>query len=105
MSTENEKSQEIRKMTAAEAEVALNSSHLDQAFDANSEIISAIEKQVDNLGSRLSVVSSQTPEGPIEGVGLSTHGTSWAVEVVDGHYRRLSGISELLSKITRELEI
>lgn len=83
---------------------ALEISPVDSALNQNDELISAIEKQVEVLGSRLTKVSNVVPEDPGDDTA-GVRGNSDLVSTIGSHGHRLSKVSNTLSRLTRNLEI
>lgn len=103
--------QEPTNRTATEADYARKASIadrsvVDNAVAGNEELVSAIEKQVEVLYSRLTPVSSRVPtEGTTDEAVAGVRGNSPLVEKLASETYRLRNISDRLSSITRELEI
>jgi len=79
-------------------------SPLESTINRNDELLSAIEKQLEVLESRLIVVSSNTPDESGEDATTSC-GISTTVSLLGSHGHRLSKISNTISRLTRNLEI
>lgn len=94
-------SENARKLVGASTE----QSPVSESIDRNNDLLQAIEKQVEVLASRLEHVSSSEPTPPMDGTLLAPRGNSFLVNLIHQQGDRLADISDLLSYVTRMLEI
>ena len=96
---------EIERARNTTTAAKLEQSPVSEAMDRNSELISAIEKQVEVLAARLEHVSSSEPSAPGDSKSLSPRGNSSLANRIHSQGSQLSDISDRLSYITRILEV
>jgi hypothetical protein len=85
--------------------IAKEQSPVSEAIDRNSELLMAVEKQVEVLASRLEHVSSSEPTPPSDDKAIAGRGNSSLASRIHSQGSQLAAISDRLSYVTRMLEI